>query len=139
VSARSSETSVNFYQTTQRLISQDGNLDVVPLVLNSEEVTVITVELGEKVSILLPAENKKRDNQLKLIRRRTYRNLPELSSGGFSSYFVSGKSHFRISATIPTIMTEVLWGFCSDNRNKTSDSSFIRNLHTNGTQTEMVG
>lgn len=74
MSARSSETSVNFYQTTQRLISQDGNLEVVPLVLNSEEVTVITVELGEEVFILLQVENKKRDNQLKLIRRRTYRN-----------------------------------------------------------------
>ena len=76
MSARSSETSVNFYQTTQRLISQDGNLEVVPLVMNSEEVTVITIELGEEVSILLQDEKKKKkkDNQQKLIRRRTYRN-----------------------------------------------------------------
>lgn len=74
VSARSSETSVNFYQTTQRLVSQDGNLEVVPLLLNSEDVNVITVELVEDVSILLQDENKKRDNQLKLMRRRTDRN-----------------------------------------------------------------
>jgi hypothetical protein len=74
VSARSSETSVNVNQATQRLISQDGNLEGVPLILNSEEVIVITTELGEEVSILLQDENKKRDNQLKLILRRTYRS-----------------------------------------------------------------
>ena len=59
MSARSSEMSVNFYQTTQRLILRDGNLEVVPLVLNSEEVTVITIEICEEVSILLQVENKR--------------------------------------------------------------------------------
>jgi hypothetical protein len=59
VSAPSSETSVNFYQTTQSLILQNGNLEVVPLVLNSKkEVTAITIALGEEVSILLQVENK---------------------------------------------------------------------------------
>ena len=86
MSARSSETSVNFYQTTQRLISQDGNLEVVPLVMNSEEVTVITIELGEEVSILLQDENKKKRQPTEI---NTKKNVPEFSSGGFSSYFVS--------------------------------------------------
>jgi hypothetical protein len=138
VSARSSETSVNFYQTTQRLISQDGNLEVVPLVLISEDVTAITIELGKEVSILLQVENKKRDNQLQLIRRRTYRNsvlvvFPPISYLGrvifesqqryLPSWLRSCVGFVRIIETNPRIVHSFV---------------IIHNLYTNGTPTEMI-
>jgi hypothetical protein len=81
---------------------------------------VITIELGEEVSILLQVENKEKGQPTEI---NTKQNLPEFSSGSFSSYFVYGKSHFRISATIHTVMTEVLCGLGSENRNKSSDKS----------------